>query len=66
MPVPFEIMSWVLPSPSLGDGLSTGPMTLWIENSEMAAVVVVVFFFTMEQIWRGLQVKTESGINISR
>ena len=39
------LVSWVLPSPSLGDGLSTGPMALWIENSEMAAVVVVVFIY---------------------
>ena len=31
--------------PSLGDGLSTGPMALWIDNSEMAAVVEVVFIY---------------------
>ena len=36
-------MSWVLPSPSLGDASSTGPTTLWTDNSEMAAVVEVVF-----------------------
>ena len=39
----FVFMLWVLPSPLLGDGLNTGPMALWIENSEMAAVAVVVF-----------------------
>ena len=33
----------VLPSPTLGDGLSTWPMALWIDNSEMAAIVEVVF-----------------------
>ena len=38
-------MSWVLPSSSLGDGLSTRPMALWIENSEVAAVVEVVFIY---------------------
>ena len=40
-----NFLSWVLPSPLLGDGLSTEPMALWIENSEMAAVVVVVFIY---------------------
>ena len=35
-----------LPSPSLGDGLSTGPMALWIENSEVEAVVVVIYIYT--------------------
>ena len=43
-------MSQVLPSPSLGDGLSTGPKALWIDNSEMAAVVEVVFIYN-EYIW---------------
>ena len=38
-------MSRVLPSPSLGDGSSTGPTALWIENSEMSAVVVVVCIY---------------------
>ena len=38
-------MSSVLPSPSLGDGLSTGSMALWIKNSEMVVVVVVVFIY---------------------
>ena len=33
-----NFLSWVLPSPSLGDGSSTGPMALCINNSEMAAV----------------------------
>ena len=41
-----NFLSQVLPSPLLGDGLSTGPMALWIENSEVAAVVVVVFIYT--------------------
>ena len=35
-----------LPSPSLGDDWSTGPMVLSIVNSEMAAVVEVVFIYT--------------------
>ena len=35
-----------LPSPLLGDGLSTGPMALLIENSEVAAIVVVMFIYT--------------------
>ena len=39
------ILSWVLPSPSLGDGLNTGPTSLWIDNSEMAAVVEMVFIY---------------------
>ena len=43
-------MSWVLPSPLLGDGSSTGPTALWIDNSEMAAVVEVVFIYN-EYIW---------------
>ena len=30
---------------SLGDGLSTGPTTLQIDNYEMAAVVKVVFIY---------------------
>ena len=47
-----------LPSPSLGGDLSTGPTALWIDNSEMAGVVEVVLF-TQEQIWRGLQIKTQ-------
>ena len=38
-------LSEVLPFPSLGDGLSTGPTALWIENSDMAADVVVVFIY---------------------
>ena len=35
-----------LPSPLLGDGSSIGPMALWIEKSEVAAVVVVIFIYT--------------------
>ena len=38
-------MDLFLTSPSLGDGLSTGPTALWIENSDMAVVVVVVFIY---------------------
>ena len=41
-----QFLSQVLPSPSLGDGLSIRPMALWIDNSEMAAVVEVVFIYT--------------------
>ena len=44
-------MLWFLPSPSLGDGLSTGPIALWIDNYEMAAVVKVVFIYN-EYIWQ--------------
>ena len=44
------IMSQVLPSPLLGEGLSTGPTDLWIDNSVMAAVAEVVFIYT-EYIW---------------
>ena len=43
-------MLLVLPSPLLGDGSSTGPMALWIDNSEMAAVVEDVFIYN-EYIW---------------
>ena len=31
-------------SPSMGDGLNTGPMAVWMENTETAAVVVVGSF----------------------
>ena len=41
-----NFLSQVLPSPSLGDGSSTGSMALWMDNSEMAAVVEVVFIYT--------------------
>ena len=37
---------WFLPSPLLGDGSSTGPMALQIENSEVTTVVVVIFIYT--------------------
>ena len=40
----------VLPSPSLGHGSSTGPMALWIDNSEMAAIVEMMFIYN-EYIW---------------
>ena len=39
-PFSRELMLQVLPSSSLGDGSSTGPMALWIDKSEMAAVVL--------------------------
>ena len=45
-----NFLLWVLTSPSLGDGSSTGPMALWIDNSEMAAFVEVVFIYN-EYIW---------------
>ena len=39
---------------------------LWMENSEMAAVIVVACLFTKEQIWRELQIqlnwKKDTGI----
>ena len=31
-------------SPSMGDGSSTGPMVMWMENTETGAVVVVISF----------------------
>ena len=37
---------WVLPSPLLEDGSNTGNTVLRIDNSEMAAVVEVVFIYT--------------------
>ena len=44
-----NFLSWVLPSPSLGDSSSTGPTALWINNSEMAAVVLYkCYLFTMD------------------
>ena len=42
---PIYIMDF-LPSPSLGDGSSTGPMALWIDNSEKTAVAEVVPIYT--------------------
>ena len=39
-------VSRVLLSPSLADGSSTGPTALWIENSLLAVVVVVIFIYT--------------------
>ena len=39
-------MSKVFRFPPLEDGSSTGPMALWIDNSEMAAVVEVIFIYT--------------------
>ena len=45
-------MLWVLPSPSMGDGSRTGSTALWIDNSEMAAVVLQKFYlFTNEYSW---------------
>ena len=49
----WQFLLWVLPSTSLGGDFSTGPMALWIDNSEMAAVVEVVFIYN-EHIWREL------------
>ena len=45
-----KFLLWVLISPLLGDGLSTGHMALWIDNSEMAAIVEMVFIYN-EYIW---------------
>ena len=45
-----NFLSWVLPSASLGDGSSTQPTALWIDNSEMAAVIEVLFIYN-EYIW---------------
>ena len=42
-------------SPSLGDGSSTRPMALWIENSETADVVLVDGFIYKEYVWGELQ-----------
>ena len=56
--VPLSVVGFTFPS--LGDGLSTGPSALWMENSEIAAVVVVVCLFTKKLIWRELQIQTKS------
>ena len=42
-----QFLLQVLPSPSLGDGLSTGSMALWINNSENGSccIVEVVFIY---------------------
>ena len=42
-------------SPSMGDGLNTGPTVLWIENSETADVVLVDGFIYKEYVWGELQ-----------
>ena len=42
----FDIVVSFLPSPLLGDGSITGPTALWIDKSEMTAVVEVVFIYT--------------------
>ena len=57
-----SFLSWVLPSPLLEDGLSTGPMALWIDNSEVAAVVEVVFIYS-EYIWGNLHMNCREGNN---
>ena len=62
-------MSPVVPSPSLGDGSSTGPTALWIENSEVAVVVVVVFIYSaadLEGTPSTIQIKNQGRTNISR
>ena len=55
-----NFLSQVLPFPSLGDVLSTGPMALWIDNSEMATVVEVVFIYN-EYIWRKSTDELQTG-----
>ena len=45
-----NFLLWVLPFPWLGDGSSTGPTALWIDNSEIGAVVKDVFIYN-EYIW---------------
>ena len=39
----------------MGDGLSTGPTVMWIENTETAVVVVVVSFIYKRMYLGGLQ-----------
>ena len=39
----------------MGDGLSTGPMVMWMENTETAAIVVVDHFIYKEYILGDLQ-----------
>ena len=48
----------LLPSPSRGDGSSTGPMALWIDNSEKTAVAEVVLIYTRADL-EGLQIQTQ-------
>ena len=42
-------------SPLLGDGLSTGPTVLWMENTEAVDVVLVGRFIYKEYVWGELQ-----------
>ena len=51
----------LLPSPSLGDGSSTGPTALWIDNSEVAAVVEVVFIYTRADLEGTPNTNTKGG-----
>ena len=44
-----------LTSPLLGDGSSTGPMILWMENAETVDVVLVDRFIYKEYVWGELQ-----------
>ena len=38
-------------SPLMGDGLSTGPMVLWMENTEIVDVALAGSFIYIEYIW---------------
>ena len=48
--VKLHISSPDLPSLLLRDGSSTGPTVLWKDNSEMAAIVEMVFIYN-KYIW---------------
>ena len=53
-------MSRVLPYPSLGDGSSTWPTVLWIDNSDVAAVVEDVFIYN-EYMWGKSKYELQTG-----
>ena len=48
-------------SPSLGDGLSTGPMMLWMENAETVDAVLVCRFIYKEYIWGTHEINCRIG-----
>ena len=55
-----NFLSCVLPSPSLGDGSITGPMVLWIDNSEMPGIVEVVLIYN-KYIWGKSTYELQTG-----
>ena len=45
----------------MGDGFSTGPMVLWMENAETVDVVLVGKFIYKEHIWGTPEVNCRNG-----